>query len=244
MLNHNHLYLKDSLGNDYTEYCNLVIKLASKINILPDNLKCDEKGNLIGNNQNLTKLDVDVLYEKAGRIAYLFGLINFSSDNALHLFTDDDDKNIKYSVVLLANYQQSIDNLMDSDIQGLVYTGTNQKTEMNEYKNDAENSFSVSDLNEVDRKFINLEYYNSTPTKQDVIDRLKGTNTTKPIPHKIEIAIMAADNDKKDKMAKKWETLKYEEIETRKFLNARDTINSKQTESEKLKVFREAYMPF
>lgn len=193
---------------------------------------------------NLTDFEIGVLYEKAGRLAYLFGLINFSGNNDSGLFSDETDENIKYSVALLANYQTSIDDIMDSDIQGLVYTGTNQQTGRNEYKIDAENSFSVSGLNEVDREFIDLEYYNQTPTKQDVIDRLKGINTTKPIPQKIENAIAVANNNKKDKMGKKWETLKYEEIETRKFLKSRDAINSASKESEKDKIFREAYMSF
>ena len=208
--------MPSALGIDICdEYCALVSKLAEQMNLLPN---YDEQGNLIENNSNLTDFDIEVLYEKAGRLAHLFGFVK-NRGFSFYKGSDETDKYIQCSVDWLVRYQKSVDEIMDSDIFEV-----NDKNEM-----DNANSFSVANLDEADREFINLPYKEERPTKQDAIDTLKQNDNQqvnkKNFPNNIQ-KLFSNMNINKAAILKRWCTLLFEEGETKEFIEADDTAGS------------------
>lgn len=218
--------MPSALGEDICdEYCALVGKLAKQMNLLPN---YDEQGNLIENNSNLTDFDIEVLYEKAGRLAHLFGFVK-NRGFSFYKGSDETDKYIQFSVDWLVRYQKSVDEIMDSDILEV-----NDKNEM-----DNANSFSVSKLDDADREFIELSYDEETPKKKDAINILEqndkkqvNENTKKNFPANIQ-KLFSAMNINKAVILKRWKTLLFEEGETRDFIKVGETYNKDAEEKQK-----------
>lgn len=215
--------MPSALGKDICdEYCALVSKLAEQMNLLPN---YDEQGNLIENNSNLTDFDIEVLYEKAGRLAHLFGFVK-NRGFSFYKGSDETDKYIQFSVDWLVRYQKNVDEIMESDIFEV-----NDDSSM-----DTGNSFSVANLDEADREFINLPYKEERPTKQDAIDTLN-VNNKKPaiinsFPANIQ-KLFSNMNINKAAILKRWCTLLFEEGETKEFISVGEAY--KKTDEEKQK---------
>lgn len=215
--------MPSALGEDICdEYCALVSKLAEQMNLLPN---YDEQGNLIENNSNLTDFDIEVLYEKAGRLAHLFGFVK-NRGFSFYKGSDETDKYIQCSVDWLVRYQKSVDEIMDSDIFEV-----NDDSSM-----DTGNSFSVANLYEADREFINLPYKEERPTKQDAIDTLKQNDNQqvnkKNFPNNIQ-KLFSNMNINKAAILKRWCTLLFEEGETKDFIKVGETYNKDAEEKQK-----------
>lgn len=215
--------MPSALGKDICdEYCALVSKLAEQMNLLPN---YDEQGNLIENNSNLTDFDIEVLYEKAGRLAHLFGFVK-NRGFSFYKGTEEPDKYIQCSVDWLVRYQKSVDEIMDSDIFEV-----NDDSSM-----DTGNSFSVANLDEADREFINLPYKEVRPTKQDAIDTLKQNDNQqvnkKNFPNNIQ-KLFSNMNINKAAILKRWCTLLFEEGETKDFIKVGETYNKDAEEKQK-----------
>lgn len=216
---------KDLLDeNDRKEYEAILNDLCNKQNLFPDFKNCDKNGNVITSEQNLTEFDVNVLYEKAGRLSYLFGLTNFTKETDFNYFMSDEYKDIQYSVALLSNYQEYVDAIMYSDIKGLESTKSTFTT-------DKENTFSVTSLDDADKEFIELEYYEKTPTKQEAINYLEANKESKQseqdnkvsFPTNIKnVAENFSSNTNKNAILKRWNTLLLEEKQTKEFINKKD----------------------